>query len=32
MTVDIRRLPGTEKTFIANIIRNIYINLNPMFF
>ena len=31
MNVKIQGLPGTGKTFIANTIRNIDINLNPMF-
>ena len=31
MTVKIQGLPGTGKTFIANTIRNIDINLNLMF-
>ena len=30
MTVNIHGLPGTGKIFIANTIRNIDINLNPM--
>ena len=30
MSVKIQGLPGTGKTFIANTIRNIDINLNPM--
>ena len=30
MTVKIQGLPGTGKTFIANTIRNIDINLDPM--
>ena len=30
MTVKIQGLPGTGKSFIANTIRNIDINLNPM--
>ena len=30
-TVKIQGLPGTGKTFIANTIHNININLNPMF-
>ena len=32
MNVKIQGLPGTGKIFIANTIRNIDINLNPMFF
>ena len=31
MTIKIQGLPGTGKTFIANTIRNIDINLNPMY-
>ena len=31
MTVKIQGLPGTGKTFIANTIRNIDINLDPMY-
>ena len=31
MNVKIRGLPGTGETFIASTIRNIDINLNPMF-
>ena len=32
MNDKIQGLPGTGKIFIANTIRNIDINLNPMFY